>query len=588
MDVVQKALLSCTESLVLGHGHGYHSEVSSAGPQEILMASLGHLLLKDVKDLGLFLSLRICSLPDNFITAIDALAECVLLVKLDLKGNQIVQLPDALFWAKLGQLQLLNLHDNHMETIQNTKGLAGCPNLTGLTLYDTPFSLKGDYRCTVVCSVWSLRALDRHVISDQELASLHFPPKFKAFSPNLLVNLSSPSAPLDRYQGEIKSTHKILSEIHRIQATYCPILIIQRWIRGHLTRKRLGLVKAVPRPKQRKSPHATLDSAAEQTTQHSWGSDCLGEEEMQRLNNHSVKPRRITLNLSKLLQGTLEVSQIELPVEAKNKNNPLPNTTENQRNEPSGSPETVRGRKPKEVPKVLSFPMHCCKVALLNVHPPRDVAPVRQRESTVPRCTVQNVHSQRENKSRTSIQRVGSCTGVHMDASEKRWMFCPQGVLNKVEKDCGKLLETRAEIMKLKTEQVTRSLEWRQGAKTARQSFTESKRMEAVGQGRRERALMEAAVLQKRVSLDREVEDARLRHFAFLEEKKRAALEREMEREFSWRLASVSKIMDKYSAQQKALALRQTTSKSVVRSRVKPGSPKPQQIPVQVLPEDAP
>ena len=101
-----------------------------------------------------------------------------------------------MFWAKLGQLQLLNLHDNHMETIQNTKGLAGCPNLTGLTLYDTPFSLKGDYRCTVVYSMWSLRALDRHVISDQELASLHFPPKFKALSPNLLVNLSSPSAPL--------------------------------------------------------------------------------------------------------------------------------------------------------------------------------------------------------------------------------------------------------------------------------------------------------------------------------------------------------------------------------------------------------
>ena len=89
MDVVQKALMSCTESLVLGHGHGFHSEVSAAGPQDILMASLGHLLLKDVKDLGLFQSLRICSLPDNCITAIDALAECVLLVKLDLNGNQV-------------------------------------------------------------------------------------------------------------------------------------------------------------------------------------------------------------------------------------------------------------------------------------------------------------------------------------------------------------------------------------------------------------------------------------------------------------------------------------------------------------------
>ena len=89
MDVVQKALLSCSESLVLGHGHGFHSGVSAAGPRDILMASLGHLLLKDVNDVGLFKSLRICSLPDNFITTIDALAECVLLVKLDLKGNQV-------------------------------------------------------------------------------------------------------------------------------------------------------------------------------------------------------------------------------------------------------------------------------------------------------------------------------------------------------------------------------------------------------------------------------------------------------------------------------------------------------------------
>ena len=89
MDVVQKALLSCSESLVLGHGHGLHREGSAAGPQDILMASMGHLLLKDVKDVGLFQSLRICSLPDNFITTIDALAECALLVKLDLKGNQV-------------------------------------------------------------------------------------------------------------------------------------------------------------------------------------------------------------------------------------------------------------------------------------------------------------------------------------------------------------------------------------------------------------------------------------------------------------------------------------------------------------------
>ena len=222
-----------------------------------------------------------------------------------------------------------------------------------------------------------------------------------------------------------------------------------------------------------------------------------------------------------------------------------------------------------------------------DVNPPTDVLPVRHRKSQAPRHVVQNVHSRRENRSRPSIRHVGFCTGVQMDTSEKGWMFCPQGVLRESGIDRGKLLETRAEIMKLKTEQVTCSLEWRKGAKTAHQNFMESRRMEAVGQGRQERALMEAAVKQKKVSLDREVENTRRRHFAFREEKTRAALEREMEREFSRRLASVTKIVNKYSGQQKAFALRQETSQGVDRFRVKPGSSEPQQKPVQGFPEDA-
>ncbi|KAM4629822.1 LOW QUALITY PROTEIN: leucine-rich repeat and IQ domain-containing protein 3 [Polymixia lowei] len=108
---------------------------------------------------------------DNFITKIDALMECAHLLKLDLRGNrvfitdkgyiyltshyivfQITQLPGALFWERLRQLQLLNLHDNNMETMWNIQGLAGCLKLSGLTLYDTPSSLMGNYRlCIVNC-----------------------------------------------------------------------------------------------------------------------------------------------------------------------------------------------------------------------------------------------------------------------------------------------------------------------------------------------------------------------------------------------------------------------------------------------------
>ena len=36
-------------------------------------------------------------------------------------------------------------------------------------MYDTPLSLKRNYRHHVVNSIWSLKALDHYVISDEEI-----------------------------------------------------------------------------------------------------------------------------------------------------------------------------------------------------------------------------------------------------------------------------------------------------------------------------------------------------------------------------------------------------------------------------------
>ena len=133
--------------------------------------------------------------------------------------------------------------------------------------------------------------------------------------------------------------------------------------------------------------------------------------------------------------------------------------------------------------------------------------------------------------------------------------------------------------MKQNSEQVKRSLERRQGAKAARHSFMESRREKVVWQRERDRARMEAAMTQTRVSLDREMEDTRRRHVAFLEEKKRAASEREMAMEFSWRHASVTKTVNKYSTQLRAFSLHREKSQSVARSKVPPGSLPPQTHP---------
>ncbi|XP_052420269.1 leucine-rich repeat and IQ domain-containing protein 3 [Carassius gibelio] len=181
-------LVNCSQSLILDHGC-WTSE-SGKDLKDIIMVRLSSLLLKSLDQIGSCRALRICFLADNFLTRIEALMECTRLVKLDLKGNQIVQLPDASCWSHLKELQLLYLHDNNMSTWNNIKGLSGCLNLTALTLCDTPLSLKKSYRHCLVNSIWSLKALDNFVISDEEIIqNWSLPIRFKAMNQHFYVSL---------------------------------------------------------------------------------------------------------------------------------------------------------------------------------------------------------------------------------------------------------------------------------------------------------------------------------------------------------------------------------------------------------------
>ncbi|XP_016084665.1 leucine-rich repeat and IQ domain-containing protein 3-like isoform X3 [Sinocyclocheilus grahami] len=232
-------LVNCSRSLILDHG--YWTSEGEKDLEDMLMVRLSSLLLKSLDQIGSCRALRICILADNFLTRIEALMECTHLVKLDLKGNQIVQLPDASCWSHLKELQLLYLHDNNMSTWNNIKGLLGCLNLTALTLSDTPLSLKKNYRHCLVNNIWSLKALDNFVISDEEIIqNWSLPFRFKAMKQHFCVSLY-PSTKSNSFETEMKATYNIISEINRIQAFYSPTLIIQRWIRGHLIRKSLGL-----------------------------------------------------------------------------------------------------------------------------------------------------------------------------------------------------------------------------------------------------------------------------------------------------------------------------------------------------------
>ncbi|KAJ7993548.1 hypothetical protein DPEC_G00273550 [Dallia pectoralis] len=129
------------------------------------------------------------------------------------------------------------------------EGLSGCANLIALTLCDTPLSLKENYRHCVINSIWSLKALDNHVVSDEEIVqNWILPPQFKALYPQFYVDLY-PKANTGSYQSTMRAVHKIISQVNKILAVYSPTLTIQRWIRGYLTRKHLGLVGAVPNNK---------------------------------------------------------------------------------------------------------------------------------------------------------------------------------------------------------------------------------------------------------------------------------------------------------------------------------------------------
>lgn len=82
---------------------------------------------------------------------------------------QLSTLPGMSFWSNLHKLKFLLLNDNPLGMFEDITSLSPCSRLVALTLYDTPISLKKNYRHHVVNSVFSLKALDHHIIADEEI-----------------------------------------------------------------------------------------------------------------------------------------------------------------------------------------------------------------------------------------------------------------------------------------------------------------------------------------------------------------------------------------------------------------------------------
>ncbi|XP_036996983.2 leucine-rich repeat and IQ domain-containing protein 3 [Artibeus jamaicensis] len=227
-----------TEELISHEEWSHYNQNIIEDQKDFVFVKFNGLHLKSMENLRPCISLRVCIFSNNFITDISALQSCIKLVKLDLHGNQVKSLPDDKFWSRLKNLKLLYLHNNGFANLKNVCTLSACPSLVALTMFDCPVSLNKAYRQTLVNSVRSLKALDRHVISDEEIIQTwHLPERFKTYNQRLFFNFCPALKKGSTYMDEINNIKYIISKINKIMAHNSPVLIIQRWIRGFLARK---------------------------------------------------------------------------------------------------------------------------------------------------------------------------------------------------------------------------------------------------------------------------------------------------------------------------------------------------------------
>ncbi|XP_054422794.1 leucine-rich repeat and IQ domain-containing protein 3 [Pteronotus mesoamericanus] len=230
-----------TKELISHEEWSHYNQNIIEDQKDFVFVKFNGLHLKSMENLQSCISLRVCIFSNNFITDISPLQSCIKLVKLDLHGNQVKSLPDAKFWSRLKNLKLLYLHDNGFAKLKNVCMLSVCPSLIALTMFDCPVSLKKGYRHVLVNSIRSLKALDHHVISDEEIIqNWHLPERFKTYNDRLFFNFCPALKKGSTYEDEINNINYITSKINEIMAHNSPVLIIQRWIRGFLVRKSLS------------------------------------------------------------------------------------------------------------------------------------------------------------------------------------------------------------------------------------------------------------------------------------------------------------------------------------------------------------
>ncbi|KAL2089959.1 hypothetical protein ACEWY4_014647 [Coilia grayii] len=556
MDVLdaQQFLISCTASLILHHGV-VEKEGKEPTLQEIVMVKLGSHMLKNVAFFEGCLSLRICILSGNFITNIAALSECVHLIKLDLSGNQIKKLPDVDYWRRFKELLLLNLHDNNMSTRKHVIGLSGCPNLTALTLHDTPLSLKENYRHCIVNSLWSLKALDKYVISDEEIIEgFSLPPKFKQKTPNLAVDLH-PASIMETFKDEMMLVMQIMSKINQIQAIYSPTLIIQRWIRGHLVRKSLGA-----RQRWRKVPKQLSPIMSKATTDE----DHPNPDEQPAL-AISVADKHTDVSLlttghkytstSVLMQVACEERKKIWEKHRKAFCPPF-NTPQHSeilslgktKDEGDEDVQDISNELQNLALEMTDINLFGYKAALHRADPIINMLLSRRQEGRDVRRDISYLHSQKPSPKKPPHPRLPMVT-----AEQRLLDRCHAGVDFKVFRtiERGNRARECAIAHRKRAEQVVHAQARREEAKEYRVMFMESRRKEALLRREHEQSELQQALLRLKASQNQCVQHARVRYVQYLETRKLHHEEQAKVDNFCSRHLSLQKVIARQHARHK-------------------------------------
>ncbi|KAI2661801.1 Leucine-rich repeat and IQ domain-containing protein 3 [Labeo rohita] len=547
-------LVNCSQSLILDHG--YWMSKGEKDLKDIVMVRLSGLLLKSLDQIGSCRALRICVLADNFLTRIDALMECTCLVKLDLKGNQIVQLPDVSRWSNLKELQLLYLHDNNMSAWNNIKGLAGCLNLTALTLFDTPLSLKKNYRHCLVNNIWSLKALDNFVISDEEIIqNWTLPFQFKAMKQHFCVSLY-PCTKSDSFETEMKVAYKIISEINRIQAFYSPTLIIQRWIREEFyivrlcsTKKRTESGKPFITNPPVRTENDQVPSQSEKTTKED--TDDHSEQPKEK-GERVTEIKRLHVNLNNLMQADYP-EDLQEATNAKSDDN-LQNIkapcnspqisprlkSEVQLNTSCDQDISVTADPCNEEIEEGTFRVLGLKASVHQGEPLSDMMWSRKAAGQDVREAISHFHTHRPGLQPHSPvitsgkHLIGRChDGISLT---------PFKIIEKAHQAFEKARKQRDLAEKVTERHIDREV-----AKGRRDNFKEARRTEVRLRQERERVDMEKTLSLQRAKLEQDIHHARQKHARFLEEKRMRIQEQEMVCSFSQQHNTLARAVLRYN-----------------------------------------